>query len=78
MGKLKVMPPALRLISQAELRSFVALQNSLRIVQRFYNQRSTELLEILLAGAQVENGTHVAETITHSRGPWKESRLSVR
>ena len=78
MGRLKVMRPRPRLISQAELRSFVALQNSLRLIQRFYDQRSGELLAALLAGGEVESGTHIAEVVSRAHGPKLERRLLVR
>jgi len=75
---LKVMHPIRRLISQAELRSFVALQNSLRLIQSFYDQRSADLLAALLTGGRVELGTHIAEVVSRTHGPKLERRLLVR
>jgi len=79
MSRLKVLQPASsQRISQAELRSFVAVQNSLRVVKQFYQRRSMELLEALHAGADIEDGTHIVEIQVSTRGNTRIEKLIVR
>jgi hypothetical protein len=56
----------------------VALQNSLRVIKKFCDQRSLELLESLRLEAKVEPGTHLAEVVVRMHGGSRRENLVVR
>ena len=65
-------------ISQGQLATFVALQNAQNEAQKVIKKEGQRLLEAIMEGAIIEDGTHIAEIITIFKGKTMMKTLRVR
>ena len=66
MGVVVQLMRAPALVTQEDIEALIGLQNQIRNLQRMYDKQAAALLDLLVAGAEVETGTHTAE-VEHIR-----------
>ena len=67
------------LIRQSELRKFISLRNRIEKQQKLLEDTSENLKSLLIAGAKVEEGVHVANVnMTERRNPsWRTEAVEL-
>lgn len=64
-------------VAQADLEMIIGLENQIRSLVRIYNRQTSAILTRLIAGAEIEAGTHTAELEEDTCGPVRATTLRV-
>lgn len=57
--------------------ALIGVRNQIQSLTRLYNRQAAELLARLMAGAEIESGTHTAFIEEESCGPLRTVKLSL-
>ena len=77
MGVVVQMARGTAIITQGEIEALIGLQNQIRNLQKKYDRKAGALLDRLMAGVTVEDGTHTAELEHLREGGARITRINI-